>query len=525
MNRLSLIFAILVFLLNAGLTQTVDPVFSWIENGYEDRIEEYLLDHDINKQYDESGTTLLIYSIIHGETRTTALLIKKGANVNLAVEGVSPLMYASSNGEPKEVSDLIDAGANMEARDSEGNTALFYAASNGNLRNSQVLLRKGANILHANYLHQSAYDQAVWNSKSEVAKYLRQEYLKNLPDLRDGPYIKWNRRKKITAFYMVHDSKSQMTRRKKIGSKPDSSPFLLKGFAGDTLEYLVDKRRDVPGDSFDNVDRVIVIGDIHGGYDSLVIFLQHNGVINGSLQWTWGEGHLAFVGDIFDRGEKVTEALWLVYQLEKQAAKAGGAVHMVLGNHEIMVLTGDLSYVADKYRLMFSRLHIDYSSLFGKRTVLGQWLRTKNTIVKINGHLFVHAGLSPSIPESGLDMHQINQNVRYFLNHPEKDQNGDVEKSTLLGTNGPFWYRGYLEHNHAYQHLPEDEFGKVLKYFDADYIFIGHTNVKEITPLYSNRVYAIDVPFYSNGYSIFGLLIEDRDVYILNSSAEKKQIR
>ena len=122
-------------------------------------------------------------------------------------------------------------------------------------------------------------------------------------------------------------------------------------------------------------------------------------------------------------------------------------------------------------------------------------------------------------------MHQINENVRYFLNHPEREKNGKVKKKTLLGTNGPFWYRGYFENNHANRHLPKDEFGKVLNYFDANYIFIGHTNVKQITPLYNNRVYAIDVPFYSNGYSIYGLLIEDRDVFILNSSAEKKQIR
>ena len=386
-------------------------------------------------------------------------------------------------------------------------------------------MRRGANILHKNNLRESAYDLAVWNRKTEVAKYLRNEYLKNLPDFCDGPYINWNRNKTINAFYMVHDEKSQMTRKNKTSFKPDSNPYLIEGFAGDTLKYLVYKYREVQGDSFDHAERIMVIGDIHGGYDSLILFLQHNGVINGSLHWTWGKGHLVFVGDIFDRGEKVTEALWLIYQLEIQAAKAGGAVHLSLGNHEIMVLTGNLNYLADKYRLMTSRLNIDYSSLFGKRTILGQWLRTKNTIVKINGHLFVHAGLSPSILESGLDLHQINENVRYFLNHPEKDRNEEVEKNTLLGENGPFWYRGYLENNHVYTHLPEYEFEKVLHYFNAEYIFIGHTNVKQITPLYNNRVYAIDVPFYTHEYSIYGMLIEGRDVYILNSFTEKRQIR
>ncbi len=46
----------------------------------------------------------------------------------------------------------------------------------------------------------------------------------------------------------------------------------------------------------------------------------------------------------------MTECLWLIYSLEEKAKAAGGYVHFILGNHEIMNMQGDFRYVQDKYR-------------------------------------------------------------------------------------------------------------------------------------------------------------------------------
>ncbi len=54
---------------------------------------------------------------------------------------------------------------------------------------------------------------------------------------------------------------------------------------------------------------------------------------------------------MFDRGEQVTECLWLIYSLEEKAKAVGGYVHFVLGNHEIMNLQGDFRYVQEKYKI------------------------------------------------------------------------------------------------------------------------------------------------------------------------------
>jgi hypothetical protein len=521
--RIALVFLLLVY---SSLLLADDPVFSWIKDGNTDSLESWLPDNDINAIPAGSETTLLVYSIIYGNHSTTKWLIENGADLNLMVAGMSPLMYAAGRSNLRILDMLIKAEADVEAADSGGNTALFYAAANPNLRISKHLIRKGnADILHNNLAKNSAYDIAVKSQNPEVAKFLRAHYEKNLPDYRDGPYVKWKGKRRIKAQYLVHDSESQITRRPKSRFKADTDPYLMPGFAGDSLDYLIHSKKEVPADLVKNAEKVMVIGDIHGGYDSLRIFLINNGVINESFQWLWGNGHLVFVGDIFDRGEKVTEALWLIYQMEYLAQKAGGSVHLILGNHEILVLSGNLNYIAEKYRLMSSKLNIDYSYLYSKKSVLGQWLRTKNSILRINGHLFVHAGLSPQIMESRLSLHEINDAVRYFLNHPERTDFNNVSRAALMGHNGPFWYRGYMEENHEYDHLPESEFEKILEYFNAKYIFVGHTNVKEITSLYNNRVFAVDVPFYSNLSRIQGLLLQGDKIYVLNTSTGKNQIR
>jgi hypothetical protein len=51
------------------------------------------------------------------------------------------------------------------------------------------------------------------------------------------------------------------------------------------------------------------------------------------------------VGDILDRGDHELSILRMFRRLAKQAAKDGGAVYLVNGNHEIMNVAGDFRYV------------------------------------------------------------------------------------------------------------------------------------------------------------------------------------
>ena len=46
-----------------------------------------------------------------------------------------------------------------------------------------------------------------------------------------------------------------------------------------------------------------------------------------------------------DRGPDSRKALDLLERLQDEAQRSGGAVHALLGNHEIMRMLGDLRYV------------------------------------------------------------------------------------------------------------------------------------------------------------------------------------
>ncbi len=354
-----------------------EPVFGYLDNGDFEKLELYLADHDVNTIYGDSATTLLVYSILYSNNRTTQFLIDRGADVNQYVDGKSPLMFAAEKGNKKKVAFLVSHQAEINALDSAHNTSLIYAARQGDLKTVKYLVRNGAALNHQNIYRSTAYDESISHAHSEISKYLRDAYLKNLPDFHDGPYISWKGRRKIKAFYMVHDSTRRMTSKIKARFRAESDPFLMRGFSQDSLEYLVSKQREIPPDEIRGVKKIMVIGDIHGGYDSLLVFLQGNGIIDPGLNWTWGMGHLVFLGDIFDRGDKVTEALWLLYRRIGQATEAGGAVHLILGNHEIMVMNHNDTYVADKYLLMADKLNLSYAGLYSKQTILGQWLEAR----------------------------------------------------------------------------------------------------------------------------------------------------
>ncbi len=523
MNKL-LIYICIFLLYSIPLTATDPPIFDYIDRNDLDSISEFLTYHNINGIYGSDSITILSYTIISGSARTVDFLLNQGADPNQFVKGKSPLMYAIESGSRRKVKILLDYNANINAMDKGGNHSLIYAAINGDVGIIKTLFRNGAYLNHKNKDFISAYDMAVRTNNTDAAKYLKLIYEKNLPDLHDGPYITWKNNDKIIAFYLSHDSVKNISKKFTKSFRVDSEPFIMNGFSKDVLDYPLWKTADSHPSQFNNINKLLIIGDIHGGYDSLVKFLQSNRVIDSELNWIWKDGHLLFLGDVFDRGDKVTEALWLIYELEHQAIKSGGFVHYLLGNHEILVLLKNQLYIDDKYFYLTKRLRLTYSYLFNKKTILGQWLRTKNTIIKIDDKLFVHAGISPEVADLELSMDELNEMIRFFLNHPERDRKyGKENKELLLGVKGPFWYRGYLEDNTQYEQITEEKLDQILRQYNVSKTFVGHNNVDEITTLFNNKIYFMDVPFYTHGYSMEAILIEDGITYILDSSGNKEK--
>ncbi len=244
--------------------------------------------------------------------------------------------------------------------------------------------------------------------------------------------------------------------------------------------------------------KIAAISDIHGQYQSLKTLLQVHGIIGGAnaeqktlgdnLDWRFGDGHLVIAGDIVDRGPQVTEALWLLYRLDAQAKAAGGRVHVLLGNHETMVMANDLRYVHPKYLGVAQELGLNYPELFDTTSVIGRWLRSKAMLVQINDSLFMHAGLHPDYSKLELSLSEINEQFRLSLGFSKADIKKQTHLSFLYGSNGPIWYRGYFK---APQ-LAAAEFEQLLQNLKVNRLVVGHTTMSGILSHYDGKLFSID---------------------------------
>ena len=89
------------------------------------------------------------------------------------------------------------------------------------------------------------------------------------------------------------------------------------------------------------MSRVVAFGDLHGSYDKLLRLLQGASLVDSDLRWTAGSDHLVVAGDFLDRGVGDRPMMDLLLRLQHESEKAGGRVHVLLGNHEVMNLVRD----------------------------------------------------------------------------------------------------------------------------------------------------------------------------------------
>lgn len=237
-------------------------------------------------------------------------------------------------------------------------------------------------------------------------------------------------------------------------------------------------------------DSISVISDLHGNYGAYTDLLRGAGVIDENLNWNFGKGHLVVLGDIFDRGRMVTEILWHLFGLEKQAAKAGGKVHIVLGNHEFMVLQNNLCNINEKYRKVEEICGSCYADFFSGETVLGRWLRSKPVVITINDIIFVHGGISSGLIQRKIKINQINTTLNRMLNAGSFKENYDDEKilKFMNGADGPLWFRGYFDASE----YSEVRIDSVLSFYNKKHIVVGHTPGRETRSLFNNKILGVD---------------------------------
>lgn len=174
---------------------------------------------------------------------------------------------------------------------------------------------------------------------------------------------------------------------------------------------------------FSNVERVVAIGDVHGAFPEFVQALKGAGLVDASLRWKGGRAHLVSNGDLFSRGDEALKVVELLMRLQEEAAAAGGAVHPLLGNHEVMSLTGDLRYVspgefaayattegkARDVAIGASPGYLERMAALAPDGRIGRWLLQRPVMIVINDELFVHGGLSDKL--AGQTLEQVNESA------------------------------------------------------------------------------------------------------------------
>ena len=279
--------------------------------------------------------------------------------------------------------------------------------------------------------------------------------------------------------------------------------------------------------TYSDVGRVVAISDIHGAFEPMVRTLQNASVINDANRWIAGDTHLVVVGDLLDRGPDSRAVMDFLMTLEREAATAGGRVHVLVGNHEVMNLVGDLRYVSAEEYAAFAddetaaerqrgfdawrrRMPADMDTedleaefndkvppgfyahrrAFAADGQYGQWLLSKPLIVVVNGTAFVHGGLSPLVASLGLDgvNNRLMNDVRSYV-----DQMAMLERAGIL--------------------LPTDNFYDHARLIDQ-YLPSATTTAEVLTAMTTLRelaasdVHALDGPLWYRGNVACNQLIE-----------------
>lgn len=295
------------------------------------------------------------------------------------------------------------------------------------------------------------------------------------------------------------------------------------------------------------LERIVVIGDVHGDFQQLVNILQLAGLIDAGGEWIGGDTQLVQMGDLPDRGDSTLKVIRFLQELEKDAKKHSGMVHVLIGNHDAMNVYGDLRYVTrqeyaefevpqsmdrlrklyedeiawikknrpqeqwpefdDSYRENWFKNHppgyFEHRINWQADGEIGKWVRSRDAVLRIGKFLFVHGGIGPGY--AGFSIDELNRQVRAALKNSRSP-----EAAILHDEEGPLWYRGLALH-------PEkDEMAHVdtlLRNYQVEHIFLGHTVTEGvILPRFDGRVVLTDagISRYYGACSAFVVIENDQ---------------
>jgi hypothetical protein len=245
---------------------------------------------------------------------------------------------------------------------------------------------------------------------------------------------------------------------------------------------------------------IVAIGDLHGDLAATRAALRLAGAIDEHDRWVGGTMVMVQTGDQLDRGDDELEILDLLDALSEQAQAAGGALHVLNGNHELMNVKQDLRYVTLGGFLDFLPTPITDPATVDPEVVVdavherlkacrpghpfAKRLLDRNVVTVIGDTVFVHGGVLPHVVDYGIE--RLNQETRAWI-RADRQYPPDI----LLASDGPVWSRHYSDD-------PDEEDCRLLEEaldgLGARRMVVGHTvHKKGISPACGEMVWRVDV--------------------------------
>ena len=259
--------------------------------------------------------------------------------------------------------------------------------------------------------------------------------------------------------------------------------------------------------------RIVAVGDLHGDYSAWTDIARAAGLIDARHRWSGGRTILVQLGDVPDRGPDSLKIIRDLMRLQKEAARKGGKVIALVGNHEAMNMTGDLRYtdpgefaafadsgsvarrervfaanaasLAKQYRLAAPAMTdaavrarwmqetplgwVEHRLAWGPKGEVGRWVMGNPAVANLGGNLFVHGGISVEYSKRSVD--EINRGVAAAL-----AANDQSPASIINDPLGPLWYRGLVAREPGEVRPPvEQELATALTGYGAKRIIVAHT--------------------------------------------------
>jgi len=229
--------------------------------------------------------------------------------------------------------------------------------------------------------------------------------------------------------------------------------------------------------------RIIIIGDVHGDIKRFKNILIDAKVINNNFEWIAEPPKTVILqlGDQVDSKNRMPnidnwevlkdyEMIYFTDKLNLIARAKGGYCISLIGNHELMNVIGDFTYVSQ------NSSSDERTNLFKAKGSLALTLAKRPIVCKIGDLLFCHAKFDIEhlnlLKKHNKPLFYINDLWKNYLETATIDvSDKEIFDTIILGSSGILWNRS--ENN-------REQTSNLFKELGITYMFLGHTCYERI---------------------------------------------